>query len=62
MTCILQPNISFTSFGDWGSSNFHQTSVANSIHNYITTRNASFNIVLGDNFYDNGISSVNDSQ
>lgn len=62
MTCILQPNISFTSFGDWGSSNFHQTSVANSIHNYITTRNASFNIVLGDNFYENGISSVNDSQ
>ena len=52
--------ISFISYGDWGESNIHQKMVANAIDNYTKTYNSSFNLVLGDNFYESGISSIFD--
>lgn len=53
---------SFISFGDWGINNNNQLNVANKIYNYSKIFNTSFNIVLGDNFYFNGVNSTNDSQ
>lgn len=54
--------INFISYGNWGESNIYQKLVANTIYNYTKKYNTSFNIVLGNNFYDNGVSSIYDSQ
>ena len=53
--------ISFISYGDWGESNINQIMVANTIDNYTKTYNSSFNLVLGNNFYEKGVTSISDS-
>jgi acid phosphatase len=52
--------ISFISYGDWGAHNSNQETVANTISQYTETYNSSFNLVLGNNFYENGVTSITD--
>lgn len=57
---IYANKISFISYGDWGSLNQYQKMIANSISNYTYEYNSSFNIAMGDNFYENGVTSITD--
>ncbi len=43
--------LTFAFLGDWGYVGQNQTMVANSMAKWVDTRNASFVIALGDNFY-----------
>ena len=52
--------LSFISYGDWGARNDNQKLVADSIAKYTDIYNSSFNLVLGDNFYEEGVTSTND--
>jgi len=52
--------LSFISYGDWGSSNYNQEMVAYNIAQYTDKYNSSFNLVLGNNFYENGVTSTQD--
>ena len=52
--------LSFISYGDWGAKNDNQKLVADTIAKYTDTYNSSFNLVLGNNFYETGVTSTND--
>ncbi len=55
------PNaVSFVTFGDWGSGSDEQTEVAQAIGDYCLANDCDFILTLGDNFYSNGVDSVND--
>ena len=55
--------LNFLVIGDWGRmGEFHQTEVAQQMDTFAQKTNAKFTIATGDNFYDNGVRSVNDPQ
>lgn len=53
---------SFVTFGDWGEGSQTQRQVARAIDRYCLTTSCEFILTLGDNFYDRGVQSINDSQ
>lgn len=55
-------DVSFITFGDWGYSNLDNTKmVAKAVHHWCTTdRDCDFVLTLGDNFYEFGVSSIQD--
>jgi tartrate-resistant acid phosphatase type 5 len=57
---INNSELNFISFGDWGHKNIHQQKVADQIYNYTQLYDSKFNIVLGDNFYETGVTSIFD--
>ncbi|KAJ3268227.1 Tartrate-resistant acid phosphatase type 5, partial [Terramyces sp. JEL0728] len=59
---IAQTKLSFLALGDWGA-DYHITelqAVGKQMDSVGTQRNAQFVIALGDNFYNNGVTSVTD--
>lgn len=58
-----QNKISFIAIGDWGKrGEYNQKDVAIQMGYWAASNKADFVISLGDNFYENGVSSTNDSQ
>lgn len=55
-------SLSFMFIGDWGWQGLNQTMVANQMALWSTDNKPEFVIALGDNFYKNGVSSVNDAR
>jgi len=56
-------SLNFMVIGDWGRmGEFHQTEVAQQMDSFAQKTNAKFIIATGDNFYDNGVRSVEDPQ
>jgi hypothetical protein len=54
-------SLNFLIMGDWGRhGQMHQKKVAEQMSNAAEALNASFNLIVGDNFYPNGVASVND--
>ncbi len=51
---------SFVAFGDWGSGDENQEAVAAAIGGYCGIQPCEFVLTLGDNFYDEGVESVDD--
>lgn len=56
-----QPSIHFFAFGDWGSGTADQKAVAEETRKVCEKSHCDFGLLLGDNFYPKGVSSVNDS-
>ncbi len=56
------PPVHFFSFGDWGTGNSDQLAVADTVIVYCTLQPCDFGLLLGDNFYTNGVASVSDPQ
>lgn len=54
--------VSFLLVGDWGMANENQAMVAAQMAAYAANSSADFVIALGDNFYENGVTSDTDSQ
>ncbi len=54
--------ISFFSFGDWGTGTPQQIAVASALKDYCQSHSCDFGLLLGDNFYESGVDSVNDAQ
>jgi len=52
----------FITFGDWGTGDSNQQSVANLAKNICKSNSCDFALVLGDNFYPTGVSSTSDPQ
>ena len=52
----------FFSFGDWGTGDASQYAVASALESFCRARGCDFGLLLGDNFYDNGVASVSDPQ
>ena len=59
---IIEEDINFISYGDWGHKNINQQQIAQQIYNFTNKYDSKFNIVLGDNFYETGVSSIYDSK
>lgn len=59
---ISSKEINFISYGDWGHKNIHQKQVADQIYNFTQKYDSKFNIVLGDNFYETGVESIEDKK
>lgn len=58
----IDGTISFITFGDWGRhGTMGQPAVAAGIADYCGTNDCQFIVALGDNFYDNGVTSVTDA-
>lgn len=53
-------NFDFIFIGDQGSSNGNQQEVSNSIENFCSNHNCDAVVLLGDNFYDTGVYSLDD--
>lgn len=62
---MVDPNIhdsyNFIFFGDWGWNSFNQTLTAYEMGVYAWAIDSQFVVALGDNFYNDGVASVNDS-
>ena len=52
----------FLAIGDWGDDDGNQEGVAMAMGNWAANRNPEFILSLGDNFYPDGVASVNDTQ
>ncbi|MBI4126485.1 MAG: metallophosphoesterase [Deltaproteobacteria bacterium] len=52
--------VSFVAFGDWGTGGDDQEAVAQAIGDYCATEECEFIVTLGDNFYSDGVDSVDD--
>lgn len=52
--------VSFLTFGDWGSASNSQKKVANSMKEFCLSNPCEFVLTLGDNFYNYGVQSVTD--
>ncbi len=60
---IIPHSTQFLVFGDWGrNGGYHQKDVANMMNIDAGKLNDSFIISTGDNFYENGVASINDPQ
>ncbi len=57
-----EPRVEFFSFGDWGTGTPSQLEVAASVEADCASRGCDFGLLLGDNFYPTGVSSVADAQ
>lgn len=55
-------SLNFVSLGDWGSPDDEQSSVAKQLVVIASSANISFVLSLGDNFYEDGVSSDTDPQ
>jgi tartrate-resistant acid phosphatase type 5 len=57
------PSLNFLAVGDWGrEGNFHQRDVAERMAESARELNARFVISVGDNFYDDGVTGIDDPQ
>lgn len=52
--------VPFIAFGDWGSGTLDQRAVATAAASYCQKQDCEFVVALGDNFYENGVRSVDD--
>ncbi len=59
---VQEPGVRFVSFGDAGEGNEAQQRVANAAEVVCQDRGCDFALMLGDNFYDEGVTSVTDQQ
>lgn len=59
---IPADNMHFLSLGDWGKVNSDQAAVAKQMGLYAQQFNASFLLAIGDNYYEDGVASVDDPQ
>jgi tartrate-resistant acid phosphatase type 5 len=57
-----EASLNFISLGDWGSRGTDQNSVASEMDKIASKTNVSFVLSLGDNFYEDGVSSDTDPQ
>jgi acid phosphatase len=57
---LSDPTLLFFTFGDWGSGDGNQRAVAQALRNYCAGVLCDFGLLLGDNFYDSGVESVED--
>ncbi len=55
-------SLTFFTFGDWGTGGTDQQAVADAVLQFCTTNPCDFGLLLGDNFYETGVASVNDPQ
>jgi len=55
-------SVQFFAFGDWGSASSDQIDVAKALASFCSTDTCDFGLLLGDNFYDSGVTSVSDPQ
>lgn len=58
----FSPDILFFTFGDWGTGDASQQSVAEALKTFCQNSSCDFGVLLGDNFYPSGVDSVNDSK
>lgn len=58
---ITKSSYDFIFIGDQGSGNSNQQNVANAIESFCTSNGCDAVFLLGDNFYDAGVNSLNDS-
>lgn len=56
------PSIRFFAFGDWGTGDQAQLDVAAALEAHCADKGCDFGLLLGDNFYETGVSSTSDSQ
>ncbi len=56
----ISPEITFFSFGDWGTGTQDQQNVADAVTVFCHSTGCDFGLLLGDNFYDEGVDSVSD--
>src|SRR5215467_10408280 len=61
-TSAPEPHVSFFSFGDWGTATQDQLDVAAAVDADCRSKPCDFGLLLGDNFYDHGVSSTSDPQ
>ncbi len=54
--------VKFISFGDWGTGDSNQLAVASQIQTTCQSNTCDFGLLLGDNFYNTGVSSTADPQ
>ncbi len=54
--------VDFLSFGDWGSGTKNQKKVAQAMKTYCIQNRCDFLVALGDNFYEYGVTSIDDPQ
>lgn len=52
--------ILFFSFGDWGTGSDSQKETAQAVRQFCQLQNCDFGVLLGDNFYNDGVQSIND--
>ncbi|MBO0939283.1 metallophosphoesterase [Fibrella sp. HMF5335] len=58
---VLPNSVTFFALADWGVGGlFHQQAVADQLNQYAGSLSPSFLVLAGDNFYTNGVQSVND--
>lgn len=57
---LSNPSLQFFTFGDWGSGDSNQRAVADALRNFCNSEPCDFGLLLGDNFYDFGVDSVQD--
>ena len=55
-------SLTFLAFGDAGTGNSQQQKVADSMQRVCSTQGCNFAIMLGDNFYENGVKDADDAQ
>jgi tartrate-resistant acid phosphatase type 5 len=61
LVSLSQGSISFIAIGDWGrQGKHHQLEVAEQMGSWGSENNLSFVVTLGDNIYENGVSSIDD--
>ena len=58
---LILSDISFISIGDWGIINNDQYKTSLSAREYAKSKNSSFIITLGDNFYETGVTNISDN-
>jgi tartrate-resistant acid phosphatase type 5 len=59
---VSASGLGFVFFGDWGTGDEDQASVAQGIKTYCQSHSCEFALSVGDNFYDSGVSSTDDPQ
>jgi tartrate-resistant acid phosphatase type 5 len=57
---VCRGNVRFVAYGDWGDNTSQLKNVADTVRKYAPDRD--FTLLMGDNFYPAGVSSVNDPQ
>src|SRR5436190_6059152 len=56
------PTVQFFAMGDWGSGSSNESDVAHAAGSFCASETCDFGLFLGDNFYDVGVSGVDDPQ
>jgi tartrate-resistant acid phosphatase type 5 len=62
LSSIGATSLSFMTIGDWGEVNAAQSAVASSMSSWANLQPVDFIISVGDNFYEDGVASVDDPQ